>query len=170
MLDNLIGDTKIFAIEYSVISVRRATIFGNCLIWLGGNSLGGLEGECYLQMICRWLASPIIIKEQLFLRDSLYGLSDEEIFYTIKRQGRTEENDIYYFLDTEGFDFFRNFVYRKNENFHFLWQLEESYWEEFKPKGVSTNLFTAHVNISAYSNVVGKFEEALLEILERPLN
>jgi hypothetical protein len=43
MLKNLIGDKKIFAIEYSIISVKRSTALGDCLIWLQGNSLGGLD-------------------------------------------------------------------------------------------------------------------------------
>jgi hypothetical protein len=166
MLENLVGDKKNFAIEYSIQSVNRETAFGDCLIWLRGNYLGGLEGECYLNMICQWLKRCINIKEKLFMKNELYELSDVEIFNFLEEQERNEEKDNYYFLDTDGFDLFRNYIYRKNENFHFLWQLDKDYWQEFKPKGISTSLFTAQVDIFTYINIVYTFEEALSQVYD----
>ena len=90
MIQNLIGKKQIFAIEYSVISINKETAFGNCLIWLQGNSLGGLEGECYLNMICHWLERRMKFKELLFLKDTLYNLSDVELFKYIEEKATYE--------------------------------------------------------------------------------
>lgn len=94
-------------------------------------------------------------------------LSDVEIFNFMEEQDR-DEIENYYFLDTEGFDLFRKYIYRKGDFFHFLWQLDRDYWNEFSPRGISTNLHTAQISIATYTNIVGQFKHALSEIYNKP--
>lgn len=168
MTRNLIGDKKIFAIEYSVLMLESTPLYGDCLIWLGGNSLGGLEGEAYLGSVCQYLEVSSSIKEQLFLEEHLYNLSDAELFDLMWEQ-KIDEKGTYMFLDLEGFDLFRNYIYRRDETFHFLWQLSPKVWKRFEPQGVPTQLFSAQVAITKYEEVVKEFRNALMKLHNFPV-
>jgi hypothetical protein len=170
MLENLVGDKKNFAIEYSIQSINRETAFGDCLIWLRGNSLGGLEGECFLNMICQWLVGYLEFKNHLFLSKKLSQLSEIELFEFLNKETESKIREKYFFLDTEGFDWFGSFIYRKEDNFHFLWQLDRYYMKVFELKEVSTELFTATVDINTYYNVVHQFQNRLLELYKTQSN
>lgn len=159
----LIGDKEIFAIEYSVLTVNPSPPYGDCLLWLGSNFLGGLEGEAYLNVICGCLEGDLFIKDQLFLKKDLYKLSDTELFDLMKEH-KLDEKGKYVFLYTEGFDLFRSYIYRQDETFHFLWQLDSEVWKEFEPQGVSTQLFSAQVPISIYEEVVREFRSTLMKL------
>lgn len=163
MNTTLIGNKEIFAIEYSVLMVNTSPPYCDCLFWLGSNSLGGLEGEVFLTRVCSCLEGISSIKEQLFLEEYLYNLSDVELF-DLMREDKIDETGKYRFMDTEGFDLFRNFIYRRNETFYFLWQLSPRVWAEFEPQGVSTQLFSAQVGISVYEEVVREFRKALMKL------
>jgi len=160
---NLVGNKNIFAIEYSVLMVNPSPPYGDCLLWFGGNSLGGLEGEVFLTRVCSCLEGISSIKEQLFLEEYLNNLPEAELF-NLMIKDKIDETGKYWFMDTEGFDLFRNYIYRRNETFHFLWQLSLRVWEEFEPQGVPTQLFSAQVPISIYEEVVGKFRNALMKL------
>lgn len=162
MNPDLVGDKKIFAIEYSILRVNPYRPYGDCLIWLGGNSLGGIEGEVFLNMVCQHLEGKLSIKDLLFLEEYLYKLPDVELF-DLMREDKLDERGTYWFLYTEGFDLFRSYIYRQDETFHFLWQLDRDVWKEFEPQGISTQLFYAQVPISVYEDVVKQFRNALMK-------
>jgi hypothetical protein len=159
MNTNLVGDKNIFAIEYSVLNVNSSPPYGDCLLWLGGNSLGGIEGEAYLNIVCDRLKGTSSIKDLLFLEKDMYNLSDVELFNLMQ-----DETERYWFLYTEGFDLFNKYIYRRDETFHFLWQLNRTVWKEFEPQGVSTQLFSTQVAISVYEEVVKQFRNALMKL------
>jgi hypothetical protein len=163
MNKNLIGNKEIFAIEYSILKVNPSPPYGDCLIWLGGNSLGGLEGEVYLNRVCELLEGNLSIKALLFLEEHIYDLSETEIFELMLDE-KIDEEGKYWFLYTEGFDVFNKYIYRRNETFYFLWQLAHRVWKYFEPEGVSTKLFFAPVDISVYETVVNQFKNTLREL------
>ncbi|BAY38148.1 hypothetical protein NIES2111_24930 [Nostoc sp. NIES-2111] len=161
MNENLIGDKTTFAIEYSILMVDPSPPYGNCIIWLEGNSLGGIEGEIYLTRVCQLLEAVILIKNKLFLEEPFYNLSHTELF-NLMRKDKIDETSKYWFLYTEGFDLFDNYLYRRNDNFHFLWQLTPKVWKEFEPQGIPTQLLSAQVAIGMYEKVVNQFKNALM--------
>jgi len=80
------------------------------------------------------------------------------------REEKIDEKGTYWFMDTEGFDLFRTYIYRRDETFHFLWQLDPEVWEKFEPQGISTRLFSAQVAISVYEEVVTQFKSTLMKL------
>ena len=160
---NIIGNKNKFAIEYSIVFTKKKTAYGDCIIWLEGKCLGGLEGECYLNMICQWLERQVEFKDNLFFTEDLYKLSSQELFNFMEEKAEYEIKENYRFLDTEGFDLFRSYIYRKDDKFNFIWQLDRDYWEEFKAQDVSIKLFTATVDIKIYCDIIFQFKNALLE-------
>jgi hypothetical protein len=159
---NLIGNKEIFAIEYSVLTVNPYPL-GDCLLWLGGNSLGGLEGEVFLTTVCYYLEGISSIKDQLFLEEYLYNLPEAELFDLMIEQ-KIDESGKYWFMNTEGFDLFRSCISRRNETLHFLFQLAPEVWKEFELQSLSTQLFSAQVPISIYEESVGEFRNALMKL------
>ncbi len=162
MKENVIGDQRIFAIEYTVLIVNPSPPYGDCRLWLGGNVLGGLEGEVYLNRVCKCLEGVSSIKNQLFLEENLYNLSDTELFNLMEEQ-KIDEKGTYWFMDTEGFDLFRSYVYRRDETFHFLWQLAKVR-EEFELQGLTTQLFSVQIAISLYEEIIKKFRNLLMKL------
>lgn len=77
---------------------------------------------------------------------------------------KLDETGTYWFIYTEGFDLFRSYIYRQNETFHFLWQLDQEVGKEFEPQGISTQLFSTQVAISKYETVVSEFRNALMKL------
>jgi hypothetical protein len=162
MNTNLIGDKAVFAIEYEVLSTE---LYGSCILWLGGNCLGGLEGEVFLDIVCQRLERISVLKNQIFLASDLYTLSNTELF-DLMQEDKIDETGLYWFLYTEGFDLFRKYVYRQGEVLYFLWQLKQEVWPEFETQGISTQLFSFHLPISLYEEVTRQFKCALMELTQ----
>ena len=162
MNTNLIGDKQTFGIEYSMLMVDPSPPYGFCRIWLGGNFLGGLEGEVYLTSVFFNLKSVSSTKNSLFLEDSLYSLSETEIFDLMKKD-KISEDSKYWFMYTEGFDLYNKYVYRENEILNFLWQLRLEVYEEFELQYISKQLFSSQVTIPLYEEVIEQFRIALRE-------
>jgi hypothetical protein len=163
MNKNLIGNQKTFGIEYSILTVNPSPPLGYCLIWIEGNFLGGIEGEMYLTRVCRLLESIITMKNQLFIEESLYSLSDVELF-NLMQKNEIDETGKYWFMDTEGFDLFYSYIYRQKDTFKFIWQLIPEAWEEFRSQDIPTQLFSAQVPICIYEEVVEEFKNVIMKL------
>jgi hypothetical protein len=161
MIKKVIGDKKRFAIQYSVASNNISPPYGDCKIWINGHSLGGIEGEIYLTRVCKILKSLCLMIDEISLPENLYDLPYDEIFRIIKEE-EIDEKGTYWFMDTEGFDLIRKYVYRRQEKLHFLWQLNPDVWNEFKIGDYPGEIFLAIVPVSVYSEVVDQFEDEIV--------
>ena len=90
-------------------------------------------------------------------------MSNAELF-DLMQKNKIDETGKYWFMETEGFDLFNKYIYRRNEMFHFLWQLTPKVWKEFEPQGIPTELFSAQVAIYVYEEVVKQFRNALMKL------
>lgn len=163
MIENIIGDKKVFAIEYSISKPNPFPPYGDCQIWLGGNCLGGIEGEVYLTRVSQILQSVYLILDKLVLPELIFQLSCEEIFKIMKEE-QIDEKGTYWFMDTEGFDLLNKYVYYQSEMLYFIWQLNPDLWSEFKVGDFPGQLFFAKVPISTYTEVTNQFRDAVAKI------
>lgn len=163
MKENIIGDKRRFGIEYSILMVDPSPPYGDCRLWIGGNFLGGIEGEVYLTRVCHLLEGILSIKNELFLEDDFYNLSDVKLF-DLMQKDEIDEKGKCWFMDTEGFDLFRNYVYRRDEMLHFLWQLAPQVREKYELQGFPTRLFSAQVAVSMYEEVVKQFRSVIMTL------
>jgi hypothetical protein len=165
MIENIIGDKTIFAIDYSISDDHSSLRYpyGDCRIWLGGNCLGGLEGEVYLATAYELLQSIYLIADKLTLPEDLYDLPDNEIFIIMKEE-RLDKKGTYWFMYSEGFDIMNKYVYYRNNTLFFLWQYRLDEWNGVKAWGFPGQLFSAKVPISTYIEVTNKFRDSLVAI------
>lgn len=165
MIENIIGDKTLFAIDYSISDDHSSLRYpyGDCRIWLDGNCLGGFEGEVYLATVYRILRSVYLMIDKLTLPDDLYDLSGNEIF-TIMKEGQLDEKGTYWFMDCEGFDLISNYVYYRNNTLFFLWQYCPDAWDGVRAWGFPGQLFSAEVPISTYIEVANKFKDSIVAI------
>jgi hypothetical protein len=165
MIGNIIGDKKVFAIEYSISDAHFCLpyAYGECRIWLGGNCMGGIEGEVYLTRVGKILQSVYLMIDKLTLPEDMYYLPDSEIF-RVMEEDRLDEQGTYWFMYTEGFDLMSKYVYYQNDMLYFLWQWQAKVWDDFKIGDFSGQIFSSKVPISIYMNVTNNFKEAIAEI------
>ncbi len=165
MIENVIGDKTLFAIDYSISDDHSSLPYpyGDCRIWLGGNCLGGFEGEVYLATVCRTLRSVYLMIDKLTLPENLYDLSYNEIF-TIMKESQLDEKGTHWFMDCEGFDLMNNYVYYRNDTLFFLWKYCPDAWDGARAWGFPGQLFSAEVPLSTYIEVTNKFRDSLVTI------
>jgi hypothetical protein len=160
MIENIIGDKAVFAIQYSISDDHYCLpyAYGDCLIWLGGNFLGEIEGEVYLTRVGKILQSVYLMTDKLTLPEGMYELPDSEKFKVM------EENWAYWFMDTEGFDSISKYVYHQNDVLYFLWELRSEVSNILKIGDSSRQLFSAKVPISIYTEVTNEFRDRLVSL------
>jgi hypothetical protein len=165
MIENIIGDKAIFAIQYSISDFHSSLLYayGECQIWLSGDCLGGIEGEVYLTRVYKILQSVYLMSDKLTLPEDIYDLPDSEIF-KILEENQLDEKGTYWLLDTEGFDMMSKYVYYRNNILFFLWQyrLDTHTWNDIKVWGFPGQLFSAKVPIYTYIEVTNKFRDSLI--------
>jgi hypothetical protein len=163
MIEKIIGDRKKFAVQYSMSSINISPPYGDCRIWLNGYSLGGIEGEVYLTRVCKVLQSLCPTMDEISLPENLYSLSSNDIFRIMKEE-KIDEKGTYWFMNTEGFDLSSKYVYRRQENLYFLWQLNPNAWNDFKTGDYPGQIFSAVVSVSLYNEVAEQFKAELMKI------
>jgi hypothetical protein len=165
MIENIIGDKEVFAIEYSISDAHFCLpyAYGECRIWLGENCLGGIEGEVYLTRVGKILQSVYLMIDKLTLPEDMHDLPDGKIF-KVMQEDRLDEKGNYWFMYTEGFDLMSKYVYYRNDTLFFLWQYCPDAWDGVRAWGFPGQLFSSKVPISIYMNVTNKFKEAIDEI------
>jgi hypothetical protein len=163
MVNNIIGNREVFAVQYSLLQSNSFLPYGDCKIWLGGNYLGGIEGEVYLATVSKLLNSVCLIIEKLILPRDVFKLSASEIFRMMEEE-QIEEVGTYWFMYTEGFDLFSKYVYYQDEMLYFLWQFNPDVWNDFKIGDFPGQIFSAKVPLSTYTEVVNQFRDNVLAL------
>lgn len=155
MIEKLVGNKDLFAIQYSMENPNKYPPLEECTIWLNSFVMGGLEGETYLTMVSRDLLSVCKISDKIVLPEDFRDISDKKLFDAMLTE-KFDESGTYWFMNTEGFDSFFSYVYKRNAQdnfFHFLWQINPG-WNDGT---FSNQLFKASVPIIYYTQIVNEF-------------
>ena len=132
MKSEIIGDPKIFAIEFTVEFVKVETVYGTCRIWIEGKTLGDIYEGAYLGIACEEIQEPV----KLHYRDYdgvdsvIPDISSSPLEF-IKMLEDENENWASVF-NYEPFDKFRKTYYWKGEKFIFYWCLSPRVTEDIE--------------------------------------
>lgn len=157
IVKKVIGEPQTFAIEYSIVDFFGPVPYGGCRLWFEGNFLGDIEDFNLLTTIEVFVYPIIETKDSFCLDASFLNFSEFDIFERMKN----EEINGHHYLPIEAFDAFYNYVYYREDFFHFLWMLNPNRkdWEEYE--NFPTGFFSAKVSIYTYEQVVLEFRNDL---------
>jgi hypothetical protein len=159
MENNLIGEKKVFAIEYAIRNEPGIHFFGSCKIWLSDFFLGDFENDVFLIAVIRSL-NGVLNTSNFTSTIPLLPSTSKELL-TLMEGDEIPDIANNYFLAIEGFDHFLKLFFRKADEIVFYWSLHpdiesNSEYENY-PKMVRS--FTLPITI--FENVVNKFKETL---------
>jgi len=156
----IIGNPEVFAIELLIDSFLKYYPFGGCVLWIDNLCLGNLNDPGILTINENFLTSFLVNPDDLILEDQILGLSDDQIFDLIKK----EEIECRLFLgNVDGFHCFDSYIYRQDDFFKVLWQLDRDLVNTEEYKNFSGDLFSAKIFIPIYEEVMLDFRKFLAE-------
>lgn len=157
-MKNLIGDKNSFAIEY-VINKVHPHIFGNVLIWLGGNYIGLLDEEVMLNSSLGSLID-LISEERMskYLNIDIHSRSKDDLFTMLQQNSDDLKDNAIFSLD-ESTDDFCIFVVKYSNTLRFLWALNDEPYGVYNsyPEGV----LSVDIDVDVIKSVIEKFENDL---------
>jgi hypothetical protein len=176
MNTNIVGNPDIFAVEYTITidvihpNASKKTLLGICKLWLNGKWLGDIGIDIYLNSFCHELQGIVNRFNDYKLIDTIPLLPNvsSEFAKLWENDDSLSRNS---FLDIEGFDRFYKLCFIGEKSLTFYWCLDPDVTnssEEFPeyadyPKEV----LTAEIPISVVKEVADRFEERVIEIMEK---
>ncbi|MBP0035958.1 MAG: hypothetical protein J7524_22825 [Roseofilum sp. Belize BBD 4] len=155
----IIGNPEVFAIELLIDSFLKYYPFGGCRLWIEGLFLGDIDNPGILTVNDNYFTSILANKDNLYLEKKMNS-SNFEIFELIENL----ETSLYWFLiNVEGFECFHSYIYRQDDFFKVLWQLDRDLVNTEEYKNFSGDLFSAKVSIPIYEKVMLDFRKFLAE-------
>jgi hypothetical protein len=181
----IIGNPKVFAIEFTVEFVRAETVYGNCRIWIEGKSLGDICESVYLGIFSSevgripnlYYRKQREYEELKWTKKDKYYEKMKDVFDEIPQISNLpidfiksfEEDKLASAFSYESFDKFYITYYWKGPEIIFYWCLAPDIATDLKRypqfKDYPKEVQRAEVSIEIMKQVTDEFEAKIKELI-----